>query len=75
MRKINSDAPEPMDIDPSIRAQLSRRTGNHWKGAQGVNLMYQEALENNLHEIVDGEEEYEVADNVNFLGGNPGSSS
>ena len=75
VRKINPDAPEPMAIDPSIRAQLSRRTGNHWKGAQGVNLMYQEALENNLHEIVDGEEEYEVADNVNFLGGNPGSSS
>lgn len=74
--------PEPMDIDPSFRAQFSKRSAG-WKPSnrvrQGINALaveedayeteYTQEAENALLDM--GEEERDFADHINFLEVNP----
>lgn len=68
--------PEPMDIDPLLRASFSKKTGNGgYKRRQGINNLMTTVMEDNLREIVEEEDELEVVDNINFFGVSPISSS
>lgn len=77
---------EPMDVDPSMRAQFSRRTNNsnNYRNKQAINnIAIQENEEENIAYATalqrsfdsEDEDEEEFTDDVNFLGVNPCSRS
>lgn len=67
--------PEPMEVDSSMRAQFSKRTGNVWKPRQVINNISTEILEEEIRDIVEDDEDLCVLDNINFLGVSRTSSS